>query len=328
MTNLNRRECLVTLAGMLGLSPAVGALSQEPSYPHRPITLLVPWPAGGSTDLSLRVLAEQASRRLNQAVVVENRPGAGGTMAMPLLQMAKPDGYTLAQLPQPVFRVAHTQKVLWDPIRDTTPILQISGYTFGIVVPAASPFRTVADLLRWARAHPGELTVGSNGVGTTPHTAMEDLMSRQGLTYVHVPYKGTAEQMLAVASEQLMVGVNSTGFAPYVEAGKLRLLATFGEQRSKRWPYAPTMKELGLGVVALSPYGIVGPSGLPPQVVQTLHDAFKAAMFEPSHLHEIAKYDQELDYRNPQDYGRSMRDSFAAEKHSVERLSQARAPGY
>lgn len=328
MTTPNRRECLVTLAGMLGLSPAVGALSQEPAYPHRPITLLVPWPAGGSTDLSLRVLADQAGKRLNQTVVVENRPGAGGTMAMPLLQMARPDGYTLAQLPQPVFRVAHTQKVLWDPIRDTTPILQISGYTFGIVVPAASPFRSVADLLRWARAHPGELTVGSNGVGTTPHTAMEELMSRQGLSYVHVPYKGTAEQMLAVASEQLMVGVNSTGFAPYVEAGKLRLLATFGEQRSKRWPYAPTMKELGLGVVALSPYGIVGPSGLPTSVVQTLHDAFKAAMFEPSHLHEIAKYDQELDYRGPQDYGRSMRDSFAAEKHSVERLSQARAPGY
>ena len=328
MTNPNRRECLVTLAGMLGLSPAVGALSQEPAYPNRPITLYVPWPAGGSTDLSLRVLAEQAGKRLNQAVVVENRPGAGGTMAMPLLQMAKPDGYTLAQLPQPVFRVAHTQKVLWDPIRDTTPILQISGYTFGIVVPAASPFRSVADLLRWARAHPGELTVGSNGVGTTPHTAMEDLMSRQGLSYVHVPYKGTAEQMLAVASEQLMVGVNSTGFAPYVESGRLRLLATFGEQRSKRWPYAPTMKELGLGVVALSPYGIVGPSGLSAQVVQTLHDAFKAAMFEPSHLHEIAKYDQELDYRGPQDYGRSMRDSFAAEKHSVERLSQARAPAY
>lgn len=328
MITPNRRECLVSLAGMLGLSRAVGALTQEPAYPRRPITLLVPWPAGGSTDLSLRVLAEQAGKRLNQSVVVENRPGAGGTLAMPLLQMAKPDGYTLAQLPQPVFRVAHTQKVLWDPIRDTTPILQISGYTFGIVVPAASPFRSVTDLLRWAREHPGELTVGSNGVGTTPHTAMEDLMSRQGLSYVHVPYKGTAEQMLAVASEQLMVGVNSTGFAPYVEAGKLRLLATFGEQRSKRWPYAPTMKELGLGVVALSPYGIVGPSGLPTSVVQTLHDAFKAAMFEPSHLHEIAKYDQELDYRGPQDYGRAMRDSFAAERHSVERLSQARAPGY
>ena len=211
LMTLKLKECL------LGLTPGIGALASEPPYPQRPITLLVPWPAGGSTDISMRVLAEQAGKRLNQPVVVANRPGAGGTLAMPLLQMARPDGYTLAQLPQPVFRIAHTQKVLWDPIRDTTPILQVSGYTFGIVVPAASPFRSVADVLRWARAHPGELTVGSNGVGTTPHTAMEELMERQGLRYLHVPYKGTAEQMLAVASEQLMVGVNSTGFAPYVE---------------------------------------------------------------------------------------------------------------
>lgn len=327
MNPRNRRHCLVTLASLLGLTPAIGALANEPRYPQRPITLMVPWPAGGSTDMSLRILAEQAGRRLNQPVLVENRPGAGGTLAMPLLQMAKPDGYTLAQLPQPVFRIAHTQKVLWDPIRDTTPILQVSGYTFGIVVPMASPFRNLADVLRWARAHPGELTVGSNGVGTTPHTAMADLMERQGLSYVHVPYKGTAEQMLAVASEQLMVGVNSTGFAPYVESGRLRLLATFGEHRSKRWPDVPTMKELGLGVVAMSPYGIVGPQGLPGAIVATLHEAFKAAMYEPSHLHEIAKYDQELDYLGPQDYGRAMRDTHTAEKHAVERLAATRLPG-
>jgi tripartite-type tricarboxylate transporter receptor subunit TctC len=325
----NRRQCLVTLAGMLGMGASSASSvtkTEEPAYPQRPITLIVPWPAGGSTDISMRILAEQASKRLKQPLVVENRPGAGGTMAMPLLQMARPDGYTIAQLPQPVFHVAHTQKVLWDPIRDTTPILQISGYTFGIIVPTASPFRSVADILRWARAHPGELTVGSNGMGTTPHTAMAELMDQQGITYVHVPYKGTVEQVFAVASGQLMVGVNSTGFAPYVASGKLRLLATFGESRSKRWPDVPTMKELGLGVVALSPYGIVGPRGLPSAVVQTLHDAFKAAMQDPSHRDEIAKYDQELLYLGPQDYGRFMRDTFAAEKRSVDRLAHTLAP--
>jgi tripartite-type tricarboxylate transporter receptor subunit TctC len=325
----NRRQCLVTLAGMLGMGASSASSvtkTEEPAYPQRPITLIVPWPAGGSTDISMRILAEQASKRLKQPLVVENRPGAGGTMAMPLLQMAKPDGYTIAQLPQPVFHIAHTQKVLWDPIRDTTPILQISGYTFGIIVPTASPFRSVADILRWARAHPGELTVGSNGMGTTPHTAMAELMDQQGITYVHVPYKGTVEQVFAVASGQLMVGVNSTGFAPYVASGKLRLLATFGESRSKRWPDVPTMKELGLGVVALSPYGIVGPRGLPSAVVQTLHDAFKAAMQDPSHRDEIAKYDQELLYLGPQEYGRFMRDTFAAEKRSVDRLAHTPAP--
>ena len=323
--NISRRDCLTTLSGLLCLSSAHSArsvTSDDARFPQRAITLMVPWPSGGSTDLSMRILAQEASTKLQQTIIIENRPGAGGTMAMAPLQNARPDGYTLAQLPQPVFHIAHTQKVLWDPIRDTTPIIQISGYTFGIVVPVDSPFRTVADILNWARAHPGQLTVGSNGIGTTPHTAMQELMDLQGLSYIHIPYKGTTEQMVAVASSQLMVGVNSTGFAPYVESGRLRLLATFGEQRSKRWSYAPTMKELGLGIVAMSPYGIVGPRGLAPSVILALHDAFKFAMAEPSHLNEIAKYDQSLNYQGSEDYGKSMRETFAAERRHVERTAQ------
>jgi len=329
----NRRECLGKLAklgSLLALAPALAATAagaDEPAYPLRSITLIVPWPAGGSTDISLRILADEASKRLGQPVIIENRPGAGGSMAMPILQNARPDGYTLAQMPQPVFHIAHRQKVLWDPLRDTTPILQISGYTFGIVVPAASPFKNMADMLQWGQSNPGQLTVGSNGIGTTPHTAMEELMEQQGIKYVHIPDKGTTEQMRAGSSGQLMVGVNSTGFAPYVETGKLRLLATFGERRSKRWPESPTMKELGLGVVAMSPYGIVGPRGVPPQIVQVLHAAFRSAMNEPVHRNEIAKYDQELAYLGPEDYGRFMRDAFATEKRAVERLTQLkRAP--
>lgn len=323
--NISRRDCLTTLSGLFCLSSAHSArsvTSDDARFPQRAITLMVPWPSGGSTDLSMRILAQEASTKLQQTIIIENRPGAGGTMAMAPLQNARPDGYTLAQLPQPVFHIAHTQKVLWDPIRDTTPIIQISGYTFGIVVPVDSPFRTVADILNWARAHPGQLTVGSNGIGTTPHTAMQELMDLQGLSYIHIPYKGTAEQMVAVASSQLMVGVNSTGFAPYVESGRLRLLATFGEQRSKRWSYAPTMKELGLGIVAMSPYGIVGPRGLAPSVILALHDAFKFAMAEPSHLNEIAKYDQSLNYQGSEDYGKRMRETFAAERRHVERTAQ------
>jgi tripartite-type tricarboxylate transporter receptor subunit TctC len=315
----------MNIASLLTLAPALTstmAQADEPAYPLRPITLIVPWPAGGSTDISLRFLAEEAGKRLGQNIIVENRPGAGGSMAMPLLQTARPDGYTLAQMPQPVFHIGHRQKALWDPIRDTTPIIQISGYTFGVVVPMTSTFQSMADILKWGRANPGQLTIGSNGMGTTPHTAMEELMKQQGIAYIHVPYKGTTEQMLAVSSGQLMVGVNSTGFAPYVETGKLRLLATFGERRSKRWSDTPNMKELGLGIVAMSPYGIVGPKGLSPQIVQILHAAFKAAMHEPIHRNEIAKYDQELTYLGPEDYGRFMREAFATEKRAVDRLAQ------
>jgi tripartite-type tricarboxylate transporter receptor subunit TctC len=314
---ISRRAALAAGAACLLIASA----RAQSNYPERPIMLLVPWPAGGSTDLSMRVLASEASKKLGVPIIVENRPGGAGSMAMPILQNAKPDGYVIAQLPQTVFRVVHTQKVLWDPIRDITPILQISGYTFGIVVATNSEIRTVQDMMTWAKQNPGLLTVGSNGIGTTPHVAMEDLFSRAGLSYIHVPYKGTAEQMLAVASGQLMVGVNSTGFGPYVESGKLRLLATFGDKRSKRWPEAPTMKELGHNIVAMSPYGIVGPRHMPKHMVHLLHDAFKSAMHDPAHIQEIAKYDQDLTYLNTDDYTKSLAETYAREKEWVQRLS-------
>jgi tripartite-type tricarboxylate transporter receptor subunit TctC len=215
-------------------------------------------------------------------------------------------------MPQPVFRAPWTQKVTWDPIRDTTAIIQISGVTFGVVVPSTSPFRSLEDLLSFAQKNPGALTLSTNGVGTTPHLVMDDLMGRRNATYVHVPYKGTSEQMLAVSSGQVMAGVNSNGFAPFVDSGSLRLLVTFGEQRTKRWPQVPTLKELGYGIVATSPYGLAGPRGLSPQVVRVLHDAFKIAMHDPAHIAELAKYDQELAYLGPADYAQAMREAYQA----------------
>jgi tripartite-type tricarboxylate transporter receptor subunit TctC len=184
--------------------------------------------------------------------------------------------------------------------------------------------RGIDDIFAFARTHPSALTVATNGVGTTPHLLMDQLMASKGLTYVHIPYKGTAEQMLAVASGQVDVGVNSSGFAPYVDSGQLRLLAVFSEKRSKRWPNTPTMKELGFPLAASSPYGLAGPRGMPESVVRALHDAFKAALFDPVHLGELDKYDQQPDYLAPAAYGRAMREAYAAEKKTVEKLGLAR----
>lgn len=318
-----RRRMLGVLSAW-ALAPAWAAVRAQTHFPTRPITLWLPWPAGGATDLTFRVLCDLASRRLGQKIVVENRGGAGGTLAMPILQQAAPDGYTLAQLPQTVLRAPWTRKVLWDPIHDTTPIIQVSGVTFGIVVPAASGLRSLDDLFAYARANPGRLTIATNGVGTTPHVVIDELFGRRGLTYVHVPYKGTAEQMVAVASGQVMVGVNSNGFAPFVDSGQLRLLVTFGARRTKRWPNVPTLEELGYGIVATSPFGIVGPAGLPREVVRILHDAFKAAMFDPLHVAELARYDQELDYEGPDDYARTLAAEYEKERRTAQRLGLAR----
>jgi len=317
---ISRRHVLAALGTLA--APTLRASTPFPAA--KPITLWVPWAAGGATDISMRVLAEIAGRHLHQKVVVDNKPGAGGSMAMPILQQAEPDGYTIAQIPQPVLRVPYTQKVLWDPVRDVTPIIQISGVTFGVLVLGTSRFRTLDDLFAFARERPGELSIATNGVGTTPHVVLEELFSARGLKYIHVPYKGTAEQMLAIESGQVMVGVNSTGFAPLVDNGKLRLLATFAAKRSPRWPGVPTLKELGFPIVAMSPYGIGGPRGLPPAIVATLHEAFRKAMFDPVFVNEIAKYDQELDYLGPAEYSAWLREQYAKEKLVVERMGLSR----
>jgi len=325
---VSRRDWLTAASALALGASGLGAAQASVPYPSRPITMWIPWPAGGATDISLRVLAELASHALGQTIVTDNRAGAGGTLAMPILQQAEPDGYTIAQMPQPVFRAPYVQKVLWDPIRDVTPIIQVSGVTFGVLVPAGSAFRSLDDLFAYAHAHPGELSIATNGVGTTPHLVLEDLFTARGLSYIHVPYKGTAEQINAIVAGQVMAGVNSTGFGPAVDGGRLRLLVTFAAQRSKRWPTVPTLRELGFDIVAMSPYGLAGPRGLPAAVVATLHNAFKRAMFDPRFIQELAKYDQEVDYLGPDDYARSCREIYARERISVDRLSPPRGASH
>lgn len=328
MTLFTRRRWLVAAGATALGAVSPGGFASSP-FPSRPITLWVPWPAGGATDASLRLLAELAGHKLGQTIIIANRGGAGGTLAMPILQTAEPDGYTIAQMPQPVFRAPYVQNVLWDPIRDVTPIIQISGVTFGVLVTAGSPFRTLEDLFAYARAHPGQLSIATNGVGTTPHLVLEDLFTSRGLRYIHVPYKGTGEQLNAIAAGQVMAGVNSSGFGPAVDAGRLRLLVTFSGQRSKHWPTVPTLRELGFDIVAMSPYGLSGPRGLPERVVSVLHDAFKQAIFDPRFIQDLEKYDQEIAYLGPADYARSCQEIYAHERINVERLGlrAASSPG-
>jgi tripartite-type tricarboxylate transporter receptor subunit TctC len=325
--NTGRRRWLGRAAALaLTAGPVAHALAAD-TFPSRPITMWVPWAPGGATDLSLRLLAELAGTALGQPVVVANRAGAGGTMAMPILLQAEPNGYTIAQMPQPVFRMPYMQQVIWDPVRDVTPIIQISGVTFGVLVRASSPMRSLQQLFDFARARPGELSIATNGIGTTPHLVLEALFTDRGLSYIHVPYKGTAELTLAVASGQVMAGVNSSGFAPEVDAGRLRLLATMGAKRSPRWPQVPTLRELGFDIVAMSPYGLAGPRGLPPDVLAVLHDGFKKALFDPRFIEDLARYDQEIAYLGPADYARACREEYAKERAVAERMKSPRGPG-
>ncbi len=298
---------------------ASAAAAQE--FPSRPITLVCPWPPGGSTDTHLRRFAEIATRTLGQAVVVENKPGAGGTVGMgAVAQNARPDGYTLSQGHIAAFRIAHMQKLAWDPIRDLTYIIGISGYTFGVVVRSDSPFKSFQDLLDWAKANPGKMSYGSTGTGTSLHLLMEEVSMKTGAQFLHVPYKGNADSTQALLGGHIMAQSDSTGWGRFVDAGQFRLLVTFGAQRTKRWPSVPTANDLGLDMVYNSPYGIVGPHGMEPRVVKTLHDGLKKALDDPENQKVMDQLDQELWYRSSEDYAKYARETFQNERALIERL--------
>ena len=324
---VSRRQFLSWGAGSALLATTGAQAQPGAAWPSKPLQLIVPWPAGGQTDLTLRILCEEAAPLLGQPIVVVNKPGAAGTLVAPALKAAEPDGHTIGQVPITVYRHALMNHVPWDPVADLAPIVQVSGVSFGLLVPASSPWKTANELIDWAVKHPGELVLGSTGIGTTAHLAMEEILLQHNVRYVHVPYKGTADQMLAIAGAQIMAGVNSTGFAPWVDKGQMRLLATFNAARNPRWPDAPTMRELGYPqAVYTSPWGLAAPAGTPPAAVQKLHDAFHKAMFSERHQQALAKYDQGLDYLNTRDYRQAVLDTVEREKKLLARMNLLAPP--
>jgi tripartite-type tricarboxylate transporter receptor subunit TctC len=299
-------------------------IAQAQSFPARPIKLLVAFPAGGPTDITMRSLADNASKVLGQPVIVENKPGAGGTLPAQQLQTSAADGYTLAQIPLGVFRLPYTTKINWDPVKDIAYVLNVTGYAFGLVVPTDSPLKSWTHFVGWAKANPGKLTYGSTGTLTSPHLTMELIAQKLGLQLQHVPYKGSADLMQAILGGHIMAAADSTGFAPQVEAGKLRVLNTWGEQRLAKFPDAPTLKELGLDLVQNSPFGIGAPRGTPPAVVKRLHDAFKQAMEQEAYKTTLGRYDMVPMYMSTAGYSKFAQDTFAREKALVEKLGLAK----
>lgn len=317
---MQRRDFMRLAGAAAATSSLSGPLYAQAGFPSQPIKLLLAFAAGGSTDAMFRVMAENATPLFGQTVLVEAKPGGGGTMAGQLLLQAKPDGYTLAQLPISVFRLPYTQKITWNPVNEFSYVIGITGYSFGIAVPSDSPIKTWADLVAWAKANPGKLTYATSGIYTTPHLTMEDISHRLGIEMNHIPYKGMAEIIPAILGGQVMAVADSIGFGPHVLSGKLRLLCTWGATRAKKFPDAPTLTELGIPIVQNSPYGLVGPKGMDPAVVKKLHDTFKRAIEMPNHIEAMGRYDQELLYMSPEQYRKFAEDTMAREKTVIERL--------
>jgi tripartite-type tricarboxylate transporter receptor subunit TctC len=294
------------------------AQAQE-KYPAKPITLLVPWAPGGGTDIVLRVLADAASKQLNQRIVVENKPGAGGALAAQhMAATVKPDGYTIAQLPLGVFRLPHMTNTTFNPITDLTWILNVAGYQFGTSVRADAPWKTWDELIAYVKKNPGKISIGNPGTGTSLHLTMEDLAQKLGLDWVHVPYKGSSESATALRGGHVQVQAGTPTWE-WVEAGQTRVLVMWGNERSPRAPNVPTLKEL-YGIVANSPWGIGGPKGMDPAVVKILHDAFRRAMDDPAVAKALERQGMEKYYMAGADYAKWVQRVADEEKRAVERL--------
>lgn len=307
------------LVGCAFLFLSIPVMAAE--FPTKAVTLICPWPPGGSTDVSMRVLAETTSKYLGQPVVIENKSGGSGTVGpATMAATAKPDGYTISQIPITVFRYPYMMKVTWDPLKDFTYIIHLTGYTFGVVVKTDAPWKTWNEFIAYAKANPGKVTYATPGAGTTLHITMEMIAMRQGIKWIQVPMKGGGETTPAVLGGHVTATADSTGWAPQVDAGELRLLVTWGNQRTKKWPQVPTLKDLGYGIVSNSPFGLAGPKGMDSKVVKILHDAFKKGMEDPAYQKILDRLDMEPFYKNTDDYGKYVRELCEEEKMIVEKL--------
>ncbi|SMP65074.1 tripartite tricarboxylate transporter substrate binding protein [Noviherbaspirillum suwonense] len=314
-----RRDFLKTTAAAAA-TVAFPGIAQAQAFPSRPIKLICPWPAGGSTDIVMRAFAESAGKALGGQMIVENKPGAGGTLGAVELVNAKPDGYTLSQLPLGIFRLPHMQKVQFDPMKDLTYVACLTGYTFGMVVRADSPIKTMQEFVDYAKANPGKLSYGSTGAGTTPHLVVEQFARRAGIKLQHIPFKGNADGMQAVLGGHVMAHSDATGWGPHVDAGRCRLLATYGSKRTKRWASVPTLLELGYQTVSDSPFGIGAPAGMDPALTKRLQDAFSKSLQDPAVIAVLDKYDQPVIYLDSAGYTKFARETFEAERETITSL--------
>lgn len=316
---LRGRRLLLALASACALTAMTPARAAEP-FPTRPITLILPFPPGGVSDGQLRALAAAASKDLGQPIVVVNRPGNGGTLApAAMARSSAPDGYTIALAVRTLLRLPHLSKVSYAPLHDFTYVIGLSGFSFGIVVRSDAPWKTLKDLLDDARARPGAIAYGATGRGSSGHVALERLARAAGVRLNFVPYKGTAE----VANDLLggHLGVYSdAGWGALLESGKVRVLATMGEARPKRWPQVPTLKELGYDIVVTSPIGLIGPRGMDAAIVARLHDAFRKAMSDPAYVRAMEQNDQIPEYLGSEAYAQSAAREFVREKAFVQEL--------
>jgi tripartite-type tricarboxylate transporter receptor subunit TctC len=310
-----RRQALTALAAVLSIG---SGLAQAQAWPSKPVTLVVPFPAGGTTDVLARALAERLTPALGQTVLVESKPGAGATLGADMVAKARPDGHTLL-----VGAVHHTiatsvyKRLPYDFQRDLTPLTVIAMVPNVLVVNANSPARTVADLVNLAKQARPEFSYGSNGNGTAQHLIGTQFENMTGAKLLHVPYKGSGPLTTDLLGGQVTMSFDTiTPVLPHIKAGKLRALAVTTARRSSALPDVPSLAEAGLpGFDIGTWFGVLAPAGTPKEIVSRLSDEMMKIIRSPEFREKMASIGAEPIGNTPQEMAAQIKadtDRFAA----------------
>jgi tripartite-type tricarboxylate transporter receptor subunit TctC len=287
--------CIMVMIGLVSYTMRAGA-----EFPDGPVTIVVGMDPGGPFDLVTRAMASTASGYLGHPVMVENKGGGGGTVALGSIMGAKPDGYRLAGAPDDAYTTtALMQKLPFKPLKDFTPIVGFAASVHtAILVKSDAPWKTFKEFVDYAKKNPGKVKYSSPGIGLGMHIAMERIALKEGIKWVHVPYKGVTPARTALLGGHVDALSSSIDWTPYVQSGSLRVLVTCAKARSPHTPDVPTLKELGYDFVNDATYSISGPAGIPLQVVEKLEKAFLKA----TETEDFKKVRDRL-YLSPAGYG-------------------------
>lgn len=303
-------RCVAALCG--ALVAAAGAQAQ--SWPARPLRLIIPWPPGGPADALARPINARLHEALGQPLVIDNRPGANGSLGFALAARAPADGYTLLQahLSPVALNPALQRERSYDPVRDFEPITLLAGSTSVLAIRAELPVRSVPELIAYARAKPGSLSYGSIGTGSTTHLAGEMLRRMSAIDILHVPYKGAAPvvtELLGGHIDMAVIGISIV--SPHVQTGKLRAIAVSRSRRSALMPDLPTIAETLPGFEMNSWYGLMAPAGTPGKIVARLHEETARILKSPELNAQLQKLGMEPDGMAPAAFATTIRDEIA-----------------
>ena len=303
---------LTMILSVFVMTTLAGLSDAQIDYPTKPIQIFVGQPPGGSTDILIRALAQDAKNYLKQDIVPINKAGAAGTVGAMQVAAAKPDGYTLGANPTAAFTIGpYLQDLSLDLVKETTPILSFAKFYGGVFVKSASPFKSLKDLLEFAKKNPGKLTYGHPGVGTRSHLIMEMIAAHEGIKMNFVAFAGDAPEVAAILGGHVLAGGASAGtiWTSQIQAGELKFLAA--EERMYLFPEIPTLAELGYPFSLPILVFVFGPKNLPEPVVKKLEDAFNKAAENPA-FKELAR--KNMLYAEKNIYGEELAKFLQTEK--------------